>query len=190
MLAFCDLVGEANCLYVLVRLDRVEEVAERLAEVAEASQGDLTATFAAHARAAADQHAEGLADAGERLARMGLNLYASEALVQASDAYRRDSDQRTAARLLVWASELRALGDEQVSAAPVVDAGPVALTRREREIAVLAAQGLASKEIGDRLYISRRTAENHLAKVYDKLGVRTRVELARLLDGGVHALAS
>jgi DNA-binding CsgD family transcriptional regulator len=54
----------------------------------------------------------------------------------------------------------------------------------------LAAQGLASKEIGERLFISRRTAENHLAKVYDKLGVRTRSELARVLDGGVAALAS
>ena len=73
---------------------------------------------------------------------------------------------------------------------PIIDAGPIALTRREREIAMLAAQGLASKEIGERLFISRRTAENHLAKVYDKLGVRTRVELARVLDGGVAALAS
>ena len=31
---------------------------------------------------------------------------------------------------------------------------------------MLAAQGLASKEIGERLFISRRTAENHLAKLY------------------------
>ena len=62
--------------------------------------------------------------------------------------------------------------------------------RREREIGLLAAQGLASKEIGERLFISRRTAENHLAKVYDKVGVRTRAELARVFDGGFTALAS
>ena len=55
---------------------------------------------------------------------------------------------------------------------------------------MLAAQGLASKEIGERLYISRRTAENHLAKVYEKLGVRNRAELARVLDGGITAIAS
>ena len=190
MRVYCDLVGEANCLYELVRLDRAEEVSKRFAEVGAESQGDLIAAFAAHAHAAATDDAVALADAGERLAGMGLNLYASEAFAQASDAHRRTGDQRTAARLLVRASELRAMCDDQVSASPVMDAGPVALTRREREIAVLAAQGLASKEIGDRLYISRRTAENHLAKVYDKLGVRTRIELARLLDGGVHALAS
>ena len=53
----------------------------------------------------------------------------------------------------------------------------------------MAARGVVSREIGERLFISRRTAENHLAKVYEKLGVRTRVELARVLDGGNAAVA-
>ena len=35
-----------------------------------------------------------------------------------------------------------------------------------------------------------RTAENHLARVYDKLGIRTRAELARALDGGTPALVA
>ena len=62
------------------------------------------------------------------------------------------------------------------------DLSKVALTRREREIAQLAAQGLANKEIAERLFISSRTAENHLAKVYDKLGVHNRAELAAAVD--------
>ena len=95
-----------------------------------------------------------------------------------------------AARWLNRAAELRERCDDVTTQVPIVDTGPIALTRREREIALLAAQGLASKEIGERLFISRRTAENHLAKVYDKLGIRTRSELARVLDGGVAALAS
>jgi DNA-binding CsgD family transcriptional regulator len=95
-----------------------------------------------------------------------------------------------AARHIQRAAEQRALCDSVVSSVPVVDAGPVSLTRREREIALLAAQGLPSREIGERLFISRRTAENHLAKVYDKYGIRTRAELSRLLDGGIAALAS
>jgi DNA-binding CsgD family transcriptional regulator len=63
----------------------------------------------------------------------------------------------------------------------------VSITRREREIALLAARGLASKQIGARLFISARTVDNHLAKVYVKLGVRTRTELAEVL--GRSALA-
>jgi DNA-binding CsgD family transcriptional regulator len=120
----------------------------------------------------------------------GMHLYASEAYAHASDAARRAGDQRAATRLLGLAADQRQRCDVVAGNAPLVDTGPVALTRREREIAMLAAQGLASKEIGERLFISRRTAENHLAKVYDKLGIRTRAELARVLDGGVAALAS
>jgi DNA-binding SARP family transcriptional activator/DNA-binding CsgD family transcriptional regulator len=54
--------------------------------------------------------------------------------------------------------------------------GPV-LTRREREVRELAAKGLAAKEIAEQLVISERTVETHLANIYRKLGVRSRVEL-------------
>ena len=73
--------------------------------------------------------------------------------------------------------------------AGAVEAGPVPLTRREREIALLAVQGLACKAIGQRLYISARTAETHLAMVYDKLGIRSRGELAGAIDGGLAAVS-
>ena len=51
------------------------------------------------------------------------------------------------------------------------------LTRREREIAVLVAEGRTSREVADACFVSARTVDNHLAKIYDKLGVRSRVEL-------------
>jgi DNA-binding CsgD family transcriptional regulator len=60
------------------------------------------------------------------------------------------------------------------------------LTVRERQVAELAAEGVRSREIADRLYLSPRTVENHLQRVYTKLGVNGRVELApalRLLPG-------
>lgn len=56
------------------------------------------------------------------------------------------------------------------------------LTRREREIAVLAARGLTNKEIASVLVISVRTVDNHLSNAYSKLGITTRGELALLLS--------
>jgi ATP/maltotriose-dependent transcriptional regulator MalT/DNA-binding SARP family transcriptional activator len=51
------------------------------------------------------------------------------------------------------------------------------LTRREREVRELAAQGLAVRDIAGQLVISERTVETHLANIYRKLGVRSRMEL-------------
>lgn len=56
-----------------------------------------------------------------------------------------------------------------------------ALTTREREVAALAAGGLSNREIADRLVVSVRTVENHLHRVYHKLGVVQRAALSELL---------
>jgi DNA-binding CsgD family transcriptional regulator len=57
--------------------------------------------------------------------------------------------------------------------------GPGSLTAQERSVAVLAASGLPAREIGERLFIGKRTVEGHLARAYAKLGVTSKVELAR-----------
>jgi DNA-binding CsgD family transcriptional regulator len=62
------------------------------------------------------------------------------------------------------------------------DATP--LTQREREIAVLAAQQLPAADIAAQLHLSRRTVENHLQRIYTKLGISSRSELADVLDPG------
>jgi DNA-binding CsgD family transcriptional regulator len=61
--------------------------------------------------------------------------------------------------------------------------GTEPLTRREREVAGLAAAGASSREIAARLVLSVRTVDNHLQNVYGKLGVTSRDELARVLRG-------
>ena len=52
------------------------------------------------------------------------------------------------------------------------------LSRREREVAHLVSAGLANKEVSSRLAISEATVKTHLTRVFQKLGVRTRSELA------------
>jgi DNA-binding NarL/FixJ family response regulator len=55
--------------------------------------------------------------------------------------------------------------------------GEVLLTRREEEIIPLIAQGLTNKEISARLSLSEHTIKNHLFRIYEKLGICSRVEL-------------
>jgi DNA-binding CsgD family transcriptional regulator len=60
----------------------------------------------------------------------------------------------------------------------------VALTPREREVAALVVDGLADREIAQRLYLSRHTVSQYVKRIYRKLGVDSRVALTGLLLGG------
>jgi two-component system nitrate/nitrite response regulator NarL len=62
------------------------------------------------------------------------------------------------------------------------------LTNREREVIALVGEGIKSKEIADRLFISETTVRHHLTSIFDKLGVADRVEL--LIYAYRHGLAS
>jgi DNA-binding CsgD family transcriptional regulator len=57
--------------------------------------------------------------------------------------------------------------------------GVEALTKREREVAQLAAQGYTAREIGEQLHIGERTVETHVANICSKLGLKAKVELVR-----------
>jgi DNA-binding CsgD family transcriptional regulator len=60
------------------------------------------------------------------------------------------------------------------------------LTPTERRVAELVAQGLGSKQVAAKLFLSPKTVEGHLSRIYTKLGVHSRVELARrILDDHV-----
>ncbi|MFD0488804.1 helix-turn-helix transcriptional regulator [Saccharopolyspora spinosporotrichia] len=48
-------------------------------------------------------------------------------------------------------------------------------------MARLVAEGATNREIADRLFISRRTVDHHLRNIFATLGIRSRVQLSRLL---------
>ncbi|MER6893336.1 LuxR C-terminal-related transcriptional regulator, partial [Amycolatopsis sp. NPDC000740] len=87
--------------------------------------------------------------------------------------------------LTAWAErarrELRSAGESSPNRSP--DARDK-LTPHELSIAQLAAEGLTNREIGQRLYLSHRTVGTHLHRIFPKLGVSSRAELA----GAVRAL--
>jgi DNA-binding CsgD family transcriptional regulator/sugar lactone lactonase YvrE len=58
------------------------------------------------------------------------------------------------------------------------------LTRREREVALLVAQGLTNREIATRLFISERTAESHVEQIRGKLGFHSRAQIAAWVTAG------
>ena len=77
--------------------------------------------------------------------------------------------------------ELRAAGER---AATPVPPGLSELSAQELQIARLAAMGLSNREIGRRLYLSPRTIGSHLYRIFPKLDITSRTELASRLDGG------
>jgi DNA-binding NarL/FixJ family response regulator len=74
-------------------------------------------------------------------------------------------------------------GDADSTGDPAVGGGTatVALTRREQEIAELVASGLSNREIGTRLFISKRTVDAHVEHIFGKLEISSRVQLTVLL---------
>ncbi len=57
------------------------------------------------------------------------------------------------------------------------------LTPAEERVAALVAEGKTNREVAAALFLSDRTVEGHLSRIFGKLGVRSRTELARVLTG-------
>lgn len=184
-----DVDAGMRCLYELTRLG-ADDAHQLLADWAAGSESELHRMMADHAAALAARDVDALTDVAERLAATGAMVYAARALRQAAETAAGLGDDRRRARLdlaaSTWEQQFQSLspdasGGGDGTAGRPRSSSQAGLTRREREIALLAAQGLASRAIGDRLFLSPRTVDNHLAKAYGKLGVGNRAELAHVL---------
>lgn len=160
-------------LHEAVRLGAPELVVDDLRAAATSIDSALLRSFAAHADALANESTAALDSVAAELAALGCPLLAAEAAAQAATfAGRETTRHRAAARAEVWWR--RCSG----RVPPALAHSPRGLTERQHEIAGLAALGLTSQEIADRLVVARRTVDNHLRSVYRRLGVGGREELA------------
>src|SRR6266542_2673217 len=92
----------------------------------------------------------------------------------------RSHAQAAVDRLARWPGWRKAEAEtllRRLGGGPAVD-GPQVLTPREREVAVLVAEGLSNGEIGRRLFVSAKTASVHVSNILGKLGMSSRAEIA------------
>jgi len=109
-------------------------------------------------------------------------MFEAEAWAMAAGAFRRAGSIGRARSAAARASAAATGCEGARTPAMVVDDPSPSLTRREREVAGLAARGFTDRAIADQLVVSIRTVETHLHNAYTKLGVTGRVELATALD--------
>ncbi len=108
---------------------------------------------------------------GERLRRAKRRSEARVQLHAALDTFEQLGAESWANRAR---NELRATGESVRRDRPAIDA----LTLQELQVALKVAEGATNKEVGAALFLSPKTVEAHLSRVYGKLGVRSRTELA------------
>jgi DNA-binding CsgD family transcriptional regulator len=170
----------------------------RLAEMADASASDWALGLAARSRALLAEDEEAEPSFWEAIEHLGRTRMRSE-LARARLLYgewlrrqRRRSDARDQLRRAIEMfeamgmdgfsdrarRELRATGERARKRSPETKSE---LTAQESQIAKLARDGMSNPEIGARLFISTRTVEYHLSKVFTKLDITSRVQLERVL---------
>ncbi|MBT2392237.1 helix-turn-helix domain-containing protein [Streptomyces sp. ISL-1] len=173
---------EALLLTDIARLGGAKKVAGRLAELARRSDGVLTGTGARLAAALAADAPDQLLDVATAFERAGADLLAAEAAAAAAAAWQRAGQARRATAATSLATAIAGRCEDARTALLTAAAPGAPLTDREREVALLAANGTRSKDIADVLHLSVRTVNNHLQHAYAKLGVTTRRELATVLE--------
>lgn len=168
---------EMHALFDHLRTGVYEPVVDRLLELGAVIDGPLTAARVAGVHAIVEHDAPALLAASEEAERCGALLLAAEGAARAAMILDDAGDARGAAAAAACRDAYVARCEQPRTPALTTGHDAVVLSRREREVARLAADGMSNKEIAERLFVSPRTVENHLLRTYAKLGIRTRDEL-------------
>jgi DNA-binding CsgD family transcriptional regulator len=183
-------------LLALGEVGRAKALIERLDEQGRALDRPLALAAAARCRALAAAISGDLAGAQRELdlaltehARIAMPFELARTLLVRGDVLRRMKQKRSSRESLQRAARIfEALGaplwiEKARSALDRVGGRPASapgLSATERRVAELVAAGRRNKEVADELFISVKTVEANLRRVYQKLGVRSRTELAGL----------
>ncbi|GAA2151621.1 AAA family ATPase [Actinomadura napierensis] len=189
-----DVLAEARAQASRLGRRGVLAVLERSSALVRAAEGDLGAGLDGLVRAAEQLQAlpyrleEGRAwlELGALRARMGDAGEARADLLRARTVFARAQARPWLNRVQ---AELRALDDggpgRGESGGRRAGADPLdVLTDIERKVAVLVAEGATNREIASRLFLSVKTVEAALTRTFRKLGVRSRVDVARVAVSG------
>jgi len=172
---------EAVMLQSALSFDRGADVVDRLRELAQTLDAPLAVHYVAFAEATVAGSAGRLESVSRAFADAGALLPAADAAAHAGAVHERAGDRRAAAAANARARALAREGGLVIT--PALDAlSAPDLTSREGQVARLAARGMSNLDIADRLVLSVRTVEAHLAHVYGKLGIAGRQGLAQALE--------
>ena len=161
-----------------------DEIEARLVSLAATADGVLVPALADHVAALRLRDADALDKVSTRFEEMGAILVAAEAAAHAADVRNARGTKRAVQAATRRATDLAARCEGARVAVLERLAAPRGLTDREFEIARLAGAGESSRAIAERLVVSVRTVDSHLYRVFAKLGVANRAQLADALGAG------
>ncbi|GAB7071401.1 LuxR family transcriptional regulator [Mycobacterium hodleri] len=177
-----QLAREVWCLQTAVQFDDTE-AADRLAELALLVDGPRAAVAARYAAAVAADDADELDRTAAEFEHMGDLLTAADAAGQAATSHRRSGRVGSAMTAAASSRRLAAACGGATSPAMVAASFTPPFSSREREIAVLVAQGLTNRQIAESVSLSVRTVESHVYRASNKAGVNGRAGLAAMMRG-------
>jgi DNA-binding CsgD family transcriptional regulator len=190
----------AEALICCGELDRATTVLDRLGERGQALDRPWAMATAARCQAMLMAARGDLAAASSQveiaLARheqLAMPFELARTLLVGGQVHRRARQKKQASQMMsqaeavftsLGAAAWDARARDGLSRLGIRQPAPLELTATERQVAQLAAAGMTNREISERMFISLRTTEANLSRVYRKLGVRSRAELARDFAAG------
>lgn len=174
-------IDEAYALDASIRLAPRSDDADRLAELAAVVDSRLVGALALRARAVVNNEPDELLAAGSEFAAMTAWWWAADAAFDAARLFEQRHQERAARAATRTSNEYASRCEGYRPPVGTGELGPTRLTRRESEVARLAAAGRSNREIAELMGLSPRTVENHLQRAYIKLGISDRSELLEAL---------